>query len=1000
MMRMLLLKRMKLLLFSSIVLMISCKPFFSEPPGELSAFTGADAKLTEESDDLIAKTLKPNMCFIEVLDTFKAPRTGELDSKSIETCIPGGESQQIAWRGRMDVESAGADYLKLSLTVLVDSSGSLKTTDPYKKRHEGLKKLLKYLQKKYQGHYEKLAVKVIYFTFGVQNDTPDKVFSKADTDMAGFIERLEIVEIPSQTAEERNKKIENNRNHTNYLNAFQSAIAFHNTNDPTGKEFMRRLVIFTDGMPWSETSIPADGARYTTSMSATCGSTIVDVKNRGAADPDNYTLPGLPGALNVPCINMGLSEPDVASYQDPGAATNRVLRAGMSGDDPKIDGQVDPVNFRMAMAHHIHFSREEMMKKHGITVQAIYLKPKVAGQCFETRNAKTENHRRQFKNICSNVGRIFFQNLVSDPPSGTTAKNYYEVNEDELIKSFEEVAKAWYEQFAFGGIVIERQRRAKAGGDTMGRLDAWICSQDPSLNCGFSKRKGIKGDFNFHTVFDTYHVDGQRKISIKPEGLKRTITTNADIRTGVEFELLHNFNFSNERMIEGKADQDLCGFKPVTSYAGWNYDGKSMLIRKRIGDDFRITCRHGTRPKPECVIPGKGKGASSVSFDPGVPVPPALLSESFVEEKRTGCFKIEAGVCKEQPQIFECREDGSIVATVSGCAEGYVPDSSICKSQCLPKDWMEPGIGPFGVGDTYSTYKYTREEAPNCQITDIRKEVIYVCQADGRMVPTNITESVEQGLVPGCETTGGPPVAEGPPPPLVGGPGGGEPGGPGVPGVPGGPGIGEPPGPGAPTTPGAGITPEPIPGDDTPGVNPPTTDTPASEPPTGEGGDDGGSGSGPGNEFPENGGDGYQPNPDPSNEFPENSGGGPGSGSGLGSEPYDDGYSPNVNPVTQTPAREVIPNTSWPNGYVTPPPRYMPPPRWVTNEPRGRSPFGAGVQGVPLPASFNRVTTIGEPFGPGGSGGGSSGGPAREPRRPANTATTIGGDKLTFEPKD
>ncbi|MEZ4743010.1 MAG: VWA domain-containing protein [Bdellovibrionota bacterium] len=667
---------------------MSCK--FSSENAHLKRL---NENLTLASTEELNEALTPGQCLVEVKRKFENDlTTQEIDIDKDKNWLPLSEATpEFAWRGRLDIEKKiVTGPPPLTLAILIDSSGSLKTTDPDMKRKIGVEKLLVDTGKNFKGFYDRLKIKVISFGYCV---VKQETFTGTSTaDYNSFLKKID------------HRDFYTPENETNYINALKTAHQFLTRYGGEGKttkalsqnETKKQLVLFSDGMPWIKQSEVSDNCQHTVEKLKT-------MLNEGnIATWDDFI------AHKGSCFE---------GHELPKSCTEIKPEAdGLSGLDLK--SSLDPTNFRMAMAHHIYFANKYLANS-GINFHTIFLNNK---NCWEHENSKDERMRKEFQYLCSEQNILqFFSQLQQTDHTKNTLKTVSNVND--LANTFGKIAvdnsNYEFDEVEYTFPLPTFQSKTDVG---------QICIQDSS---GFScklRKKGLNvsakpvatiptkiagedGQYNFHLDFNKMASAGD------------LIIHASDVDNGNKnhkFAIKYNLPFSR---FEEK-DIEKSGFKIIQENDITGKTPSKNILIQLSKNDYRISCKTEVNINYDCkrtdndeIIPNGG------GFETG--------EICYHKDKCSVAIPMSA-TCKNGKLIIP-----------EGCpSEDYSDRPCILptgKPKVCPPNEAIKKLGK--VEEPYSVIGYRYPEHENCD--SVKGVVTYFCRRDGNWIVLN-----EKGSVP------------------------------------------------------------------------------------------------------------------------------------------------------------------------------------------------------------------------------------------------------------
>ena len=312
---------------------VSCKKV-DEPASEAKALR---EKLFLEKD---LHYIKSGSCLVEFKENFSSSRIEQsLGTADDPACIP-GEVKEIAFRARIDIDEK-LDPGKLALAIVIDSSGSLRSTDPLRQKNNALLSFLRRMGEAYIDKLENLKIKLI-FTGYCELVTYARQFDGSSMD--DYTRFIGSITFPYE------------KHQTNFINALQSSKSFLDNYADQG--FDKNIILFSDGMPWAKASYTADK----------CPGVISSLDNRLKSNVKINLEFDLAGCSNIYLGNV--NNPECAE---------KISQNGLS--NLGLLPELDPLNFLVAMQQHINFAKTYLIGEN-ISFHSVFLK---SGTCWEEK---------------------------------------------------------------------------------------------------------------------------------------------------------------------------------------------------------------------------------------------------------------------------------------------------------------------------------------------------------------------------------------------------------------------------------------------------------------------------------------------------------------------------------------------------------------------------------------------------------------------------------------
>lgn len=393
------------------------------------------------------KYLEDGECLVEFKENLRRGQSLSIGTAAQSVCIE-SEAPRLLLRGRIDIDQK-KDPGKLALSIIMDSSGSLKQTDPNRLKDSALTNFLTKLGKAYKDKPEHLRIKVIFTGF-CELSQYTKVFSgNTVAEYNSFVKSIVFPAIKYQT---------------NYINAMQSASDFLRSSE--NSLFDKNVVLFSDGMPWSK------GVRE----NSVCSGVVSEIKNKLAGGTNIDLTTSIAG-----CSGLYGAEKSQTICED------TIVNNGLS--QVGLLPELDPVNAVLAMKQHVDFASNNFAAN-DIGFHSVFLK---SNTCWEEKNS-TGVYKQRYSYLCNDVA----QNQLFQKMSSGNGKNLLISDAKNLDDAFSSLFTGLMQQYELASVALSTQNGIVAGEVCNQKSGAVNCPIGAKKVGGFASTADESGAFNFH----------------------------------------------------------------------------------------------------------------------------------------------------------------------------------------------------------------------------------------------------------------------------------------------------------------------------------------------------------------------------------------------------------------------------------------------------------------------------------------------------------------------
>lgn len=654
---------------------LSCKKIDQE-----SRNNSLSQKLSLEKD---VKYLNQGECLVEFKQNFAKGKieVQNIDHNGSSLCMD-TENPKFAIRARLDIDEV-RDPGPLAISIVVDSSGSLRTTDPLRKKDGALIQFLNQLGKGYASKMANLKVKVIFTGF-CELDSYTRTFSgSSQSDYQGFVNSISFPPARYQT---------------NFIHALQSSNEFL---EPLGKlGFSKNIVLFSDGMPWSK------GVKEPGLCPSVIATMEADLRRDSRTD-----------------LSINLEECSGLSgfTKDSGRCSEVIPRNGLSSEG--LLPELDPINVVLAMAKHVDFAKKHFVPN-AVVFHSVFLS---SGTCWEEANS-TGPFKNEFRYLCNEVAR----NQLFTKMSGGTGKNILINNADHLEGAFSSLYRGLLKQHEISEIEFQTAKKTTTG---------VVCNQvGGEANCPLGDKvisgtsfgsSGEAGYFNVHIPVAAYGLSesGQLNATLKETGEK--VSFGINVKLGADRSSCESFKEGTSFIKDGAKHQVLTletdtlrvSCKKVKFLGCVNEFGKTVKDGEMVGTKSCLNY-------PKC---GEATTVNQFCKD-GTLIPKVLEcpaeTKSIEECKPEVCSPTEVvPIAGKEDQIYKvstgsspssCSSNPSFICSKFGWQKMDL-DPSSCEFTCSPGN----GVSSYGSEDQIQVVSgFSKSYSTNCLAEKISIESV------------------------------------------------------------------------------------------------------------------------------------------------------------------------------------------------------------------------------------------------------------------------------------
>jgi len=329
-------------------------------------------------------------------------------------------SDEIAWRGKIDLEERSSILAKTTIAVIVDNSSSLLKTDPNFERFKAIHAMLLELKKIFKKDQKKLNIKFYFSEFCTERAFTLELKSIKEN-IDDFIKKFNKTKIELKKSLNSYRYGTPTNRMTNYIHSLRKAMGYLKKAGHSQKI----LLLFSDGMPF----ILSDHVNQIDSCPI--------MRNDAFSHPENLLSrhSEIESCLHKEIFlrNSLCLHPATHPYNGVGTRNNFGLQKST-----KV--YLDPWNYYYGMLQMRAYFDDVVRERKDIAVYSVFLStsdPSRPGKrrCYEREDSRIANKKgfkEKFDQLCQNFIEPIFKH-ISD--------KYYPVNSaTSLSKSFEKIA--------------------------------------------------------------------------------------------------------------------------------------------------------------------------------------------------------------------------------------------------------------------------------------------------------------------------------------------------------------------------------------------------------------------------------------------------------------------------------------------------------------------------------------------------------------------------------